>query len=195
MTHHTILKTSLFQLMAILFMLPFASCDTKPKETDTEEVAEDMNKPNDDATREKDEEFLMKAAEINLEEIQLGQLAQQKGTHADVKALGKMMEDAHTKALADVTALAGREGIAVPTSPTKDVQDAYQNLSTKEGADFDKDFCDKMVQGHKRAINLFENRAEESQDADIRSWASTMLPDLRNHLTHAEACEAKLKQM
>lgn len=195
MTHHTILKTTLLQLVALLFMLPFVGCEDRNKQTDSAEVAEEMNEPNDDATREKDEEFLMKAAEINHEDIQLGQLAQQKGTHPDVKALGKMMEDAHTKALADVTALASRKGIAVPTSPTKDVQDLYQNMSQKEGTDFDKDFCDKMVQGHKRAINLFENRAEESKDPDIRTWASSALPDLRNHLSQSEACEEKLKQM
>ena len=43
--------------------------------------------------------ILVNAAEINLEEIQLGQLAQKYSLNADVKSLGKMMETEHAKKL------------------------------------------------------------------------------------------------
>ncbi len=189
---------TLFLQAILVFATVFGlySCENKPKAKDPEEVAEDRNEGKQDpATKEKDEEFVMKAAEINWEEIQLGQLAQQKGTMADVKAMGKMMEEAHTKAMADLSAIAGRHSIAIPTSPTKDVQDVFQRLSEKTGADFDREYCDRMVKGHKDAIDKFENAANNCEDAEIKSWASSMLPTLRSHLQQAEACDEKIKNM
>ena len=183
-------------VLGLTTMFSLASCENKPKAKDPEEVAEDMNEGKEDpAAKERDENFLMKAAELNLEEIQLGQLAQTKSANPDVQALGKMMVDGHSKAMSDLTALAGRKSIAIPTSPTKDVQDLYQRMSEKTGNDFDKDFCDKMVSGHKDAIDKFENAANNSQDAEIKAWASSMLPDLRTHLEHAQMCKDKVDKM
>src|SRR5687768_18565847 len=102
---------------SLLFII---ACE--PKGKDPKEVAEEQNEPKKDATREKDEKFLVDAAELNMEEIQLGQLAQQKGTSEDVKNLGKMMTDDHTKALSDLSALAASKSIAIPTANTEKVQ-------------------------------------------------------------------------
>ncbi len=190
---NTSLLLSLF--LAIATTLWLSSCEQKAKTTDTEEIAEEQNEPKVDATKEKDENFLMKAAEINLEDVQLGQLAQQKGTHADVKSLGQMLATEHGKAMSDLQALASSKSIAVPTSPTKDVQDKFQKLGEKSGMDFDKEYCEMMVNGHQNAIDLYENAANNAADPDIRSWANNMLPGLRNHLEQAKACREKLKEM
>ncbi|HYD91858.1 MAG TPA: DUF4142 domain-containing protein [Flavobacterium sp.] len=189
------LKTAILSIAVLCMFTATYSCKSEPKQEDPKEVAEDQNKPQDDATKEKDEQFLMDAAEINYEEIQLSQLALQKGTSADVKTLAQMMVDEHTKALSDLTALAGRKAIAIPTAPTQKVQDAYNNLNNKSGMDFDKEYCDRMVKGHKDAIDKFENASNNAMDAEIKSWAAASLPTLRNHLTHAETCEQKLKDM
>ena len=56
-------------LTAFLLMISFFSftaCNDNARKTDTEAVAEDQNKPNSDLTKESDERFLMRAAEINL---------------------------------------------------------------------------------------------------------------------------------
>lgn len=191
------LKSLLLTGMLLCSLTLFnTSCKETIKDKDPEEVAEDMNKPKDDATAERDERFMVDAAEINMEDVRLGQLAQQKGTHADVKALGKMMEDAHTQGLADVTALAGKKSIAIPSSATDKVQNAYDRLNEKAvGMDFDKAYCNMMVEGHKSAINTFESAVKECTDPDIVAWANGALPGLRTHLAHAEACDAKLKEM
>ncbi len=131
-----------------------------------------------------------------MEEIQLGQLAQQKGTMEDVKNLAKMLTDEHNKAMADLTALAGRKSIAIPTATTDKVKNAYDKLNEKApGNDFDKEYCDMMVKGHNDAIDAFEKAASNAYDADIKAWASSMWPGLRAHLDQAKACEEKLKNM
>ena len=105
------------------------------------------------------------------------------------------MEDGHTKSFADLKTLAGSKSIAVPASATQDALDAYKKLNEKSGDEFDREYCDMMVKGHKDAINLFENATQGNNDPDVKVWASNSLSDLRAHLLHAESCEATLKQL
>jgi len=164
---------------------------------DPKEIAEDQNEEKfDDRKSEKDAAFLVKAAEINLEEIELGELAQQKGSTADVKALGKMMVDEHTSAQNELKELAASKSITIPVVLTENGKDAYDDLNEENvGKDFDKEYCGMMVKGHKSAIREFENASSNAEDGDIRNWASSMLPGLRTHLEHAEACKEKCKAM
>lgn len=173
--------------------MSLCSCNDAPK--DSKEAATEMNKPNSDATRESDERFLVRAAEINFEEIRLGQLAEQKGTEVEVRELAQMMIQAHTKAKRDLDALASSKGIAVPTAPTDATENTYKNLNEKSGRDFDREYCDKMVSGHKDAIDLFEGATRGNNDPDVKNWASGTLEELRMHLSHAQSCETKLKQL
>lgn len=147
--------------------------------------AQQQNDDNFDNKQEKDARFLVNAAEINLEEIRLGQLAQQKGGTAQVKELGKRMEVAHTKSLNDLKALAQSKMITIPTASTEKAQDGYNDLNEKSGNDFDKAYVDMMVDEHKDAIDAFENASTDSNDSDIKNWASVSLPELRTHLEHS----------
>ncbi len=185
-----ILSISLF----IALMGGMVSCGNNAKtDTDTKEVAEDANDAKfDSAKMEKDAQFLVNAAEINLEEIKLGQLAQQKGVSADIKSLGQMMVESHTKALNDLKGLAQSKTISIPDSATKDAMDAYDKLEDEKGADFDRKYCDMMVDGHKDAIDKFEKAAADATDPQIKQWASSMIPDLRKHLDQSLACQTKL---
>ena len=122
----------------IIFFL--SSCGNNSKPEDTKEVAEEHNDAKfDNKKQEKDAQFLVNAAEINLEEIKLGQLAQEKGNASHIKELGKMMEDAHTKSLAELIALAKTKIITIPTSPTDNAMDAFKKLDAKSGNNFDKE--------------------------------------------------------
>jgi putative membrane protein len=111
-----------------------------------------------------------------------------------VIALGKMMEDEHSKAMEDLKSLAAKKQVTIPTAATEKIQDAYKKLSEKTGKDFDKEYSDMMVKGHKDAIDKFEKAAKDAEDADIRNWASSMLPSLNAHLEHARQCEEKVKK-
>ncbi len=138
-----------------------------------------------------DAQFLVTVSGINLEEIKLGQLAQEKGTMAHVKDLGKMMEDDHTKAQSDLNALALKKSITIPTTLDSNAQTDYKKLSDLSGTDFDKQYSSMMVGGHKAAINLFEKESASANDNDIRQMAAATLPTLRMHLEHSTECQKK----
>lgn len=142
-----------------------------------------------------DSSFLIKVAEMQLEEIRLGRLAQQKGTTPHVKELGKMMEDGHTKTLASLETLARDNSMTLPTSASSDSENHYNDLNEKTGVDFGKAYSKMMVDHHEDAIDLFEKAAEDSENQQIRTWASGQLATLRTHLEQAEACKVECDKM
>ncbi len=188
------IKNILIQTVLIIVLLfGTFSCNSNQTTEDTKEVAEEHNEGKFDDT--KDAQFLVNAAEINLEEILLGQLAQQNSTMTDVKELGKMMEKMHRKSLTELSDLASKKLITIPTAPTDKAKEDYKKLNDKSGISFDKEYCDKMVKGHKVAISKFEKASIESNDADVREWATTTLPDLRKHLDYAINCQKACKKI
>ena len=114
---------------------------------------------------------------------------------SDVKELGKMMEDEHSKALKDLQALAAQKQITIPSALTDEGQDANKKLMNKTGKDFDKAYCDMMVNGHKDAIDKFKKASTDANDPDIRKLATSMLPALQTHLDHSIACQKKCEKM
>jgi len=173
-----------------------AVCGYAQKSEDTKDVAKEQNDEKfDNRNKEKDAEFLVNAAEANLKEIQLGQLAQKKGNAAHIRELGKMMEAAYTKSQQDLAALAKTKGVTIPTSPTEDVKDAYDKLDKKSGKDFDKAYTDMIVDAHKESIDTYEKAAADSHDSEITKWASKMLPELRKHHERATESQKKCNKM
>lgn len=185
------IKNVLLKVSYVTLIIIISACSNKQKPEDTKDVAEEHNEAKFDNKQEKDAQFLVNAAEINLEEIKLGQLAQQRGVASHVKDLGKMMEVAHTKSQADLTVLAKSKMISIPTSPTDDAKDTYKKLNDKSGNDFDKAYADLMVKRHKDAIDIFEKASIGSENSDIKNWATAKLPGLRTHLDHSIECQKK----
>jgi putative membrane protein len=180
-------------LSATAFLMPSCMNGNKTSE-DSKDAAEKRNDTLlNDRKEKKDAQFLVDAAEISIEEIQLGQLAQTKSTDPEVKKVGQMMIADHTKSLNELKELASKKGITIPTTLTEDGQDEYNKLSDKKESDFNEDYCDKMVKGHKRAIDKFENASKNAEDTEIKSWATATLPTLRIHLDHADVCQSKEK--
>ncbi len=177
--------------VGLLLVLLYAMSSCKNKTPDPEAQANKSNEAVfDNKAQEKDAEFMVKAAEINLEEIILGKLAQQKGASSHVVALGKLMQEQHQKSMDELTALAKTKMITIPTTATNDINEAYTKLNKKtSGNEFDKAYADMMVEGHEGAIRLFEGASTDCQDANIKSWAASKLPELRVHLDHAIQCK------
>lgn len=184
---------ALFGAAVVTLSLGAVSCKDN-NENDPKEVAEEENeaKFDENDAMEDDAEYLVAAASMDMKEIELGKLAQQKGTHADVKAFGKMMEDAHTKSLNDIKSTAEAKNISLPNSAPERVQDKYEDLNEESGTDFDKKYAEQMVKMHEKAADKMEEISEKANDADIRMWAANMLPEIRKHHEEAKALKDKV---
>jgi len=167
--------------------------DNTANDNGTKKEADQHNDAKFDNKSEKDADFVAEAANISLIEMNLGQLAASNAVNADTKDFGNMMNKDHKKAYDDLAALAAKKAISVPSALNESDRKDYNDMSQKRGNDFDKDYIDKMVNGHKDAIEKFEKESKNAADPDIQVWATNMLPTLRAHLDHAMNIQEKLK--
>ncbi len=196
MKTQSFIKKVILNLMLVSAIAFAITCNKSHQPEDSKEMAEEQNDAKfDDNSKENDAQFLVNAAEINLLEIQLSELALERAAMQDVKNLAKEMADVHNKSLKDLNDMASKKMISVPTALTKEGQDTHQKLMDKGANDFDKEYCDMMVSGHKDAIDKFEKASKECADPEIQQWAMNTLPVLREHLSHAESCQEKCKQV
>jgi putative membrane protein len=187
MQHKYLIPAVLFTASAFLF-----SCgDAGNKSEDPMKVAEKHNDEKFDNEKEKTADFMVYAADLNMQEIQLGELAQGRGYDPEVKKMAKMMIEDHTKALTELKTLAAERTITLPETVSDESKKDCDKLGKKDRHDFDKEYADMMVDGHKDALKRFEKEAEEGADEQVRTWAFKMLPSLRSHLDHALAIQDK----
>lgn len=179
-------------LAAGLMVLALVSCNDKQNKNknDMDTNAEMNNKSM--AVDQQDSTFLVKADGINLEEIRLGQLAKDKSSTDEVKQLADMLVSDHQQLKQDLSNVAQKNNMNLPASLSDDAQDAYNTLNDLSGAEFDKKYADMMVQGHQKAIDLFEKDSSDTKDPAIKDYATKGLPLLRKHLQQAQSTKDKV---
>jgi putative membrane protein len=186
------MKKSILCFLMSALMLTLVSCGNSGRE-DSTEVAEDQNEEQLDNKADEDADFAVEAADLGLMEVQLSTTALTKASSPQVKQFAQMMVDEHTKANNELKALAQQKSITLPTTVGNENQRKLENFNDKTGADFDKEYMDQMVKDHKEAIDEFEDQAEEGNDPEIKSWASSKLTALRQHLQEAERIQEAVK--
>ncbi|MES2572577.1 MAG: DUF4142 domain-containing protein [Verrucomicrobiota bacterium] len=129
-----------------------------------------------------EETFVLKAAQDELMQIQLGELAQQKGRRAGVTKFADSMVTDHTRLNDALKALASQKGITLPDRLDAIHAGVVDRLSKLEGEQFDKAYIDEMIRTHRTSISGFEEAAKISRDTDLRTFLSRGLPALKTHL-------------
>jgi predicted outer membrane protein len=165
--------------MAILIIVAFAALGS------AQESKTAQNMPTDEA-------FLKKVSGINLAEIELGMLAQKKGSNDAIKQFGKLMVSDHSDAETATKQLASDLNVMIPEKPGKDVADIESRLSSMGGAQFDEDYIHHMVAGHNGAVAMIENEIEHGKNPKIKEFAETILPTVQDHLCIGENVVGKM---
>jgi putative membrane protein len=139
-----------------------------------------------------DKEFVTKAGMGGLAEVQMGNLALQKASNADVKAFAQRMVTDHSKANAELAQFATTKGLALPTELSGEHQSGYEHLNSLSGAAFDKAYMEHMVSDHEKDVAEFDKASTSATDADLKAWAGKTLPTLKEHLEQAKTTAKKV---
>jgi putative membrane protein len=129
--------------------------------------------------------FLTKAIQGNLAEVQMGQLAQEKGQSDDVKAFGQQLVKDHGEANQRATGVASTIGLTPPSEPNSKQKADYSRMSKLSGPAFDRQFKMHMVADHKKDVREYQQAAKKSDPA--AGYASQTLPTLQQHLETAQS--------
>jgi putative membrane protein len=159
-----------------------------------------------------DAEFITRAAEGGMKEVEVGKLAQARASDSNVKAFaGRMVKD-HGTSNDELMSLAKKKGVTL--APPAKMTDATRKpdpsvpaagergargttgaggpLEGLKGAEFDRAYMNQMVSDHEKTVQLFEQQSISGKDPEVKAWAAKKLPIVREHLTQATSIRDRL---
>jgi putative membrane protein len=114
-----------------------------------------------------DKDFVNDLTIANMAEVELGKMAIERSTNAEVKKFGQMMVDDHTAAGDKLKAVASQHNIPVPTALDDKHIELRDKLAKLQGADFDREYSSAMVDGHEAVLDKLGSRVDK---ADLAKW-------------------------
>ncbi|HTW65121.1 MAG TPA: DUF4142 domain-containing protein, partial [Bryobacteraceae bacterium] len=133
-----------------------------------------------------DQEFVDFAAQTDMTEANLGQLAATNASGQAVKDYAQMLVTDHTNDYNQLTAVAGKAGLTVPKGLDAAHQKMVEPFEKLKGAAFDHRYIQEMITGHTHAIAVYTKESSDAQNADLKAYASQTLPTLQKHLDGAK---------
>lgn len=131
-------------------------------------------------------QFLASAYQDGLAEVQVSQLALQKAANSRVRTFAQRMIEQHDAANNEITQLAQRKNIALPTDLTATQKADLNSLSSLTGDAFDRTYMQWNLTVHENDVAAFKQQALQGTDADARALANLTVPILKTHLVLAK---------
>jgi putative membrane protein len=139
----------------------------------------------------KDKRFMTDAAEAGSTEINASKIALEKSANPAIKDFAEMMIGDHTTASDELKKLAASKNVTLPDGPGAMQKAKIAVLSKLSGAHFDREYASVIgVSAHTDAVALFQKASTDAQDADVKQFASKILPTLQHHLEMAKKLQA-----
>jgi putative membrane protein len=107
-----------------------------------------------------DRDFIEESAAAGMAEVELGKLAVERGQSADVKRFAQMMIDEHSKAGDALKQVASRYNFTPPATLAEEHRELRDRLSRLQGAEFDREYMQAMVDSHENVVDHLESRVD-----------------------------------
>jgi putative membrane protein len=137
--------------------------------------------------------FLRQAAQEDTFEQRIGQYAAEHAATDAVRELGRQMSTDHHSDLAKLEQMAQDHGLVLmghDEGLTPQEQTIYNQLTSKSGKDFDKDYTKLMVARHNEQIAIYTREHDHAADVAVRDYADKGLSMLKDHLKMAEHAQS-----
>jgi putative membrane protein len=134
---------------------------------------------NSSAFTDRDKDFINEMSMGGMADVELGKLASERGLSADVKQFGQMMVTDHTKAGDELKQVASRFNM----TPANGIDDEHRQLRDKlmklQGAEFDREYMNAMVDGHQDVADSLESRVDQKSLGDWKAkWEAATSHDV-----------------
>lgn len=134
-----------------------------------------------------DRRALAEMAQANMAEIAHGRIALAKAVNPDVRAYAQRMVDEHTRALAEVQALAQAKGVELPKELTVRHKAKGAMLEALKGDIFDRTYLKQSGRrDHRVTSEKLRENMNKIQDPDIKALAMKLQPIVEQHLLAAD---------
>lgn len=137
-----------------------------------------------------DQKFVDFAAQTDMVEANLGQLADSAASSQQVKDYAQMLVTDHTNDFNTLYGVATQASLTMPTAiDTPSNKAMIAPFQKVKGAAFDKKYVHEMIAGHTKAIAIYKKEAADAQNPALKAYAEQTLPALQKHLDAAKALE------
>ncbi len=138
-----------------------------------------------------DQQFVDFAAQTDMVEANLGQLAGTVASAQSVKDYAQMLVTDHTNDFQQLSNVAHQANLNLPTAIDAEHNKTMVNpFQTLKAAAFDHRYVQEMVAGHTKAIAIYKKEAADAQNSALKSYAEQTLPILEKHLGGAKNLQA-----
>jgi putative membrane protein len=129
-----------------------------------------------------DSEFMTKAASGGMLEVELGKQVAARAVTPEAKKFARQMVSDHTKANAELMALAAKKNITLPTTLGDDHAKVLKDVVEKKGVKMDQEYMKEMLKDHEEDVKEFTDASIKASDPDIKAFATKNVPVLKMHL-------------
>jgi putative membrane protein len=145
-----------------------------------------------DAVRFNYQEFIAQAGSGNMMEVRLGEMAQTKAASQEVRNFAEKMVEQHAKMQGDLKQIVEGQGYTFPATMMEEYQNKVERLAGYHGSRFDEAYMDTMLEAHRKAVQLFESAAAQSDIQALQTFAQNKLDMLGKHLQMARQLEQEI---
>ena len=180
-----ILSAGLIGIGMVLTLGFVAVAEQSERQPSTLQNRQNSTEQNQNRLSSSDRLFMQSAAQGNMAEIRLSQLALQRASNNDVKQYAQQMIAQHTQASNQLMQLATQKGVTLPRQLDAQHQQVERQLQRLSGTSFDRAYMRAMVNDHAQTTALFQRQVEQGQDRDVVAFASQLLPAIQQHYAMA----------
>jgi putative membrane protein len=149
--------------------------------------------PPKDHANTQDKLFVRQAAIGNRAEVELGKLAQQKGSSDAVRDFAKRMQTDHGKAGDQLMRVGKQAEPSIPKELDPEHVRVREELNRASGKDFDVAYLTSQVRDHQKTANLLLWEISFGQNANLTKYAADALPTVMEHMEIAKQQLAALR--
>lgn len=182
-----ILSAGLIGIGMVLTLGFVAVAEQSERQPSTLQNRQNTTEQNQNRLSSSDRLFMERAAQGNMAEIRLSQLALQRASSDEVKQYAQQMIDQHTQANNQLMQLARQKNVTLPRQLDAQHQQIERQLQRLSGASFDQAYMRAMVNDHAQTAALFQRQTEQGKDRDVVAFASQLLPAIQQHYAMANS--------
>ncbi|WP_018476682.1 DUF4142 domain-containing protein [Pontibacter roseus] len=127
--------------------------------------------------------FFDYAASTSMLQVELGQLAAERGQQEQVKAIGEHALQHHTRALADLRKTVGKDHLtSIPDTlgaADKAIVEEFRNLPA---AEFDNRYRHYILSSHTAQLERYQETLQKTEEEHIREWINQMQVHLQERM-------------
>ena len=139
--------------------------------------------------------YVQTAGQSGLFEVEAGKIATRRARSPEVRSFARMMVSDHTEADRKIrsAAMASNPPIPFPTALDPQHQETLAALRSAPRAEFDHQYMEGQVEGHREALELQQSYGESGGDPNLKAVASELTPIVRHHFDEAQTILSGLR--